>query len=83
MCSNSPSLIVSLRMGFVVLRLGKESHNPSFPFWGGSSQSFLGNLVTPQSRGFSGRLCAPQNTSRPARQQPGSTGLSHWEAPKL
>lgn len=82
MCSNSPSLIVSLRMGFVVLRLGKESRNPSFPFWGGSSQSFLGNLVTSQSRGFAGSLCAPQNTSRAARQQPGNAALSHQEAPK-
>lgn len=50
---------------------------------GGCSQSFLGNLVTPQSRGFAGRLRAPQNTSRPPHQQPGIARLSHRESPEL
>lgn len=38
MCSNSPSLIVSLHTGSVVLGLGKESQNPSSPFWGAPAQ---------------------------------------------
>lgn len=62
MCSNSPALIVSLQAGFELLGLGKESHDPSSPFWGAPGRV---SWVTrdPSEQGFVGRLRAPQNTS--------------------
>nr|XP_054487083.1 uncharacterized protein LOC129119220 [Agelaius phoeniceus]XP_054487084.1 uncharacterized protein LOC129119220 [Agelaius phoeniceus]XP_054487085.1 uncharacterized protein LOC129119220 [Agelaius phoeniceus]XP_054487086.1 uncharacterized protein LOC129119220 [Agelaius phoeniceus]XP_054487088.1 uncharacterized protein LOC129119220 [Agelaius phoeniceus]XP_054487089.1 uncharacterized protein LOC129119220 [Agelaius phoeniceus]XP_054487090.1 uncharacterized protein LOC129119220 [Agelaius phoeniceu len=75
MCSNSPALIVSLQAGFVLLGLGKESHDPSSPFWGAPGR-VSGVTCDPSEQAFVGRLCAPQNTSAAAWK----CRFSHWEA---